>query len=191
LNKGRNILLIMIGLLLVSVLSFFTLFERSNTTGVVGDVRYIVDSENDGVKTLNFYYVEPGVVKTCTAVETDDEVTFTIEDCDFVYTYNKVTKDVSATSSISEEYPFQTYHKDLFKQIAEGHDRFLKFYQAGIVAVLCVIGGAMIIYAEEIWLFIHRKEDRTPKWKDMNKIKLIGGGVVAVGIVIMILFILI
>lgn len=190
-NKGRNILLIMVVLVGVSILAFFTLFERENMSGVVGDVRYIVESEEDGTKELTFYFTTPGLTKTCTAVDSGDNVIFTVEDSEFVYGYDKVKDETYVVSGPDDQYPFQTYNKNLFRTIVKGHDRFMKFWQAGVVAAICLIGGAIILFAEEIWGFIHRKEQKEPKWSDMNGIKIAGGGIVALGVILMIVFIVI
>jgi len=48
-NKGRNIFLLMIALVCISLLSFLMLFESSRTKGVVDDVRFYQVSVDDRV----------------------------------------------------------------------------------------------------------------------------------------------
>lgn len=179
----------MVILLGVSILSFLTLFERGNTNGVVDDVRYIVDSDADGVREITFYFTEPGLTKKCTATTTEEgNVTFVVEDAAFVYQYTSETDEVTAEGD-DPSYPFATYTKALFKRIAKGPEKFMKFWQAGIVAVICLLGGAVIMWSEEIWLFIHKKENKEPKWNDMKGIRILGGAVIALGVVVLILFV--
>ena len=191
-NKGRNILLLMIVMLGVSVLAFFTLFERSNTNGVVDGVRYIVVSENDGIKAIKFYFEEPGRVETGESTDAGDFVVFNIDGAGYKYTVSKETFEVSAVSTgESEEGPFDTYSEELFRTMVKGKEKFMKFWQAIIVAVICLAGGLVILFAEEIWHIIKKKgPDEIPQWKDMNGIKWIGGGVIALGVGVMILFVL-
>ncbi len=178
----------MIVLLCVSVLAFFTLYERENNGGVVGNVRYIVDSRQDGVKELTFYFVEKGLTKSCSAVDDASGVTFTVEDCEYVYRYDTETGEVTATPESPDA--FSVYSEKLFKRIVDGSEKFMKFWQAGVVALICLCGGMIIFYAEEIWLQKHKKDGREPVWSDMNGIKALGGGVIALGVIVMILFII-
>lgn len=180
----------MVVLLGISILSFLTLFERGNTNGVVDNVRFIVDSDEDGVREISFYFTEPGLVKKCTAIALGNgDVTFKVEDEEYTYLYSAETDDVIVSKEASGN-PFSTYSKALFKRIAKGPEKFMKFWQAGIVFAVCLAGGAIIMWSEEIWLFIHKKEDKAPSWKDMNGIRYAGGGVIAAGVIIMILFVI-
>lgn len=193
-NKGRNILLLMIVMLGISILSFFTLFERSNTTGVVDGVRYVVVSEQDGIKTFEFYFKEKGRVEKGEAVDGEDAVVFRIEGVDYEYTVTKDTWEVTAkpTGEEQEGGPFNTYSEELFRTMVKGKEKFMKFWQAIVVGVICLAGGLVILFAEEIWHIIKKKgPDEVPAWKDMNGIKWAGGGIIAVGVVIMIVFILV
>ncbi len=192
-NKGRNILLLMIFLLSVSVLTFFTVFERGNTNGVVDGVRYVVVSEQDGVKTLEFYFPDPDRVETGAAIDDGEKVKISIDQYGYEYVLDKKTYEVTAseTGRETDEGPFDTYSKNLFKTMIKGKDRFMNVWQAIIVGVLCLAGSLIILFAEEIWHIIKKKgQDEIPQWKDMNGIKWAGRGVIALGIGLLILFIL-
>lgn len=178
-------------LLTVSILSFLTLFERGNTNGVVDNVRFIVDSETDGVREISFYFEEPGVVKKCTATALENgDVSFAIEDSDFTYYYNSKDDAVTAKGDDAKGDAFSVYSEKLFLRIAKGPEKFMKFWQAGIVFVISMAGGAIILWSEELWLFIHRKDEREPKWEDLKGIKRIGAGVIALAVIVLILFII-
>ena len=192
-NKGRNILLLMIVMLGVSILTFLTVFERNNTGGVVDGVRYVVVSEQDGVKSLKFYFPDPGRVDTGEAFETDELVVFSIDGCGYEYTVNR--KDLEVTekrSGETSEGPYDTFSKELFKTMVKGKDKFIQIWQAVTVGLICLAGGLIILFAEEIWHVIKKKgPDEVPRWKDMNGIKWAGGGVIASGVVLLIIFLLI
>lgn len=83
-NKGRNIFLLLVCLLCISVLAFFTLFQRSNTSGVVDDIRYVLDSDEDGVKIYSFYFIKEESVK---ATVTDDAESWYIKVENCIYNY--------------------------------------------------------------------------------------------------------
>ena len=193
-NKGRNILLLMIVLLGVSILTFFTIFERDNKNGVVDGVRYIVESEQDGIKTIKFYFHEKDRVEEAEAVDNGDRITFTIKGYGYRYEVDKKTYEVTETETGGEitESPYKTYTKALFKQIVRGKGKFVQIWQSIIVGVILIAGGLIILFAEEIWHIIKKKgPDEIPKWKDMSGIKWAGGGVIALGAGLFLLFILI
>ncbi len=193
-NKGRNILLLMIVLLGISVLTFFTIFERNNKNGVVDGVRYIVESEQDGVKTLKFYFHDKDRVEEAEAIDNGDTVTFTISGYGYSYEVDKKTYSVTEKETGGEitESPYKTYTKALFKQIVKGKGKFVQIWQSIVVGVILLAGGLIILFAEEIWHIIKRKgPDEIPQWKDMNGIKWAGGGVIALGVVLLLVFVLI
>lgn len=185
-NKGRNILLILTCLLTISVLSFFTLFERNNNGGVVDGVRYILDSEEDGVRTYTFYFEDPDVTADCMATVEEEKITYLVGDVSYVYAFG------SDTVTASDDNAFGTYSEDLFRQMSVGKEKFMKYWQAAIVFAICFAGGAIILNAEEIWHVIHRKgEDEWPEWDEMKGIKITGGAVIAAGVILMIIFVLV
>lgn len=190
--KGRNILLIMICLVGVSLLTFLTLFERSNTGGVADGVRYIVVSEEDGVKTLEFYFKDPDKKSTGTATDAGDVVIISIDDSEFTYTVDKKTFEVGVKPGEGTGDPFAVYTEKLFKLMVKGKDRFIKFWQAITVGAVALAGGAVILFAEEIWHIIHKKgEEDIPEWQDMRGIKVFGGAIIGAAAVLLIVFILI
>ena len=193
-NKGRNILILLICLLCVSILSFLTLLERNNTSGVVDNVRYVLESDDEeSGRIYSFYFVEQESVQ---ATAFDDAETWfvTVEGCPYVYTVVKGTGEVHAFLNGQEagKDAYAVYTQELFQTMFIGKDRILYLWQALIVAVICFAGGAIIMYAEEIWHIIKRtpEEVAVPKWSDMKGIKTVGGCVIGAGVVVLLLFVL-
>jgi len=195
-NKGRNILLIMAALLTVSILSFFTLLERGNTNGVVDDVRFIVDSDSDGVREISLYFKETDKIEKLVATSDEEGVTFVFGDYEYKYRVSNDGLTIKAYdedgNEVTSEEPFELYTKNLFKTMVVGKDKFLKFWQALIIFAIVAAGGAVIVFAEEIWHIIFKKgEDVIPKWSDMNGIKVAGGVVIGIGVVVFIILLII
>lgn len=192
-NKGRNILILLACLLCVSILSFLTLFERNNTSGVVDNVRYVLksDSEEEG-RIYFFYFVEKESVQA-TAIQDVETWFVTVEDCPYVYNVAKGTGEVRAFLNGQEagDEAYELYTREFFRVMFVGKDRLLYLWQALIVAVICFVGGSIIMYAEEIWHILKRtpEEVAVPKWSDMKGIKIAGGCVIGTGAVLLLLFI--
>ena len=55
-NKGRNIALVFLCMLCVSVLAFLTTLNRDNHSGVVDDVRYYLTDTQEDTKSYDFYF---------------------------------------------------------------------------------------------------------------------------------------
>jgi len=193
-NKGRNILLLLTCLLCVSILAFFTLFQRENTSGVVDNVRYVLDSQENGEKHYGFYFVEGESVKA-TATEDGDMMNITIDGYEYTYRVNKNTGQSICLKDgqlVRGDEGFSLYTRDFFKTMAVGRERLLELWQAVVIAVLCFTGGAIILYAEELWHIVYKKDkNEIPEWKDMNVIKYVGAGIIAAGVVLFIIFLFI
>ncbi len=287
-NKGRNIFLILMCLLCISVLTFLSVFQRGNRSGVVDDVRYVLENEDtvsfyeftdeetkknteatvseddkfyyvsvdgyeysykmnktdeeivslkngkevnstlayetyskelferilsyketsgavdgvifefkykDTVKAYKFYFKEKGNVVSASVSEDNENWIIDVSGYKYSYTVEKSTGKVNAfIGSALTDSPeaFEIYSRDFFKQMMLGREKVLAIWQAVIVAVLVFAGGAVILYAEELWHLVYRKgEDEIPQWKDMNGIKYAGGGIIAAGVILLIVFIII
>lgn len=191
-NKGRNILILLGCLLCVSLLSFLTLFQRSNNSGVVDRVRYVLESdEEESGRSYSFYFVKGDSVQA-TAAEDSESWTVTVTGCPYVYTVEKSSGTVRAWRDGQEsgEEAFSLYTEDFFRTMLLGKDRLLFFWQAAIVAVVVFAGGAIILYAEELWHILKRTPESVaiPQWSDMKGIKIAGGCVIGAGVLILILF---
>lgn len=193
-NKGRNIFLLMTFLLGVSILTFFTVFERNNNSGVVDGVRYYVRSRNDGITAVEFYFPDPGRKEEAEVVDRGDCVTVSIRGYGYEYSVDKETFEV--TEELTGEDPgegaYDTYSEKLLKTLVRGKEKFMKIWQAIIVGAVAVIGGLIILFSEEIWHIVRKKgPDEIPKWKDMTGIKWVGGGFLILALGLLILFVLI
>ena len=287
-NKGRNIFLLLMCLLCVSVLTFLSVFQRGNRSGVVDDVRYVLENEDivsyydfltegtdkhtetriseddkfyyvsidgceysykmnktdekiislkdgkeinstaayetyskelferilsyketsgevdgisfefkykDTVKAYKFYFKEKGNVVSASVSEDNENWFINVAEHKFSYTVEKSTGKVNAfEGGTLTEAPeaFNVYSRDFFKQMMLGREKVLTVWQAVVVALLVFAGGAVILYAEELWHIVYKKgEDEIPQWKDMNGIKYAGGGIIAAGVIALIVFIII
>ena len=92
-NKGRNIFLLLMCLLCVSVLTFLSVFQRGNRSGVVDDVRYVLENED----TVSYYdFLTEGTDKhTETRISEDDKFYYvSIDGCEYSYKMNKTDEKI-------------------------------------------------------------------------------------------------
>ena len=61
-NKGRNLIVLMCCLLVLSLLTFLAKSRNTNKNAVVDDVRYVKVASNDNVTKYEFYFVEDFVM---------------------------------------------------------------------------------------------------------------------------------
>ena len=197
-NKGRNIFLLMITLVCISILSFFMLFESNRKSGVVDDVRFYQVSVDDRLYTYEFYFKEADKADAEVFENADGEFEVTINNWDYSYVVSGTNRDNAVVTEtllpgaeddgvVSE--PYGLYTKDFFITMMFGKEDLLSFWQAVVVFVIGVIGALMIMYAEEIWHIVKKKDkDDYPKWEELNIYKGIGIGVIVSAVVILILF---
>ena len=62
-NKGRNIAILLLCLVSLSLLTFLTTLNRSNNSGVVDDVRYYLASTMEETKEYEFYFIKDDMMK--------------------------------------------------------------------------------------------------------------------------------
>ncbi len=201
-NKGRNIFILMIACVCVSLLAFLTLLERGNTKGVVDGVRYYLASTEDDVKTYEFYFAKDDMTSAEVTENASGEHTFIFEDWSYIYVVSGTDRENCKVEAIpmsgpdlntnNQVKPFDKYSEDLFKVMVFGKKDVLSLWQAVIVAFIAVIGGCFILFAEELWHIFKRKgKDEYPEWKEMNIYKYIGGGTIAFAVVLLLLFVFI
>lgn len=217
-NKGRNFLILMSCLLLLSVLTFLTRTKMSNNTAVIDNVRYILKSAEDNTKNYEFYFVDETVM-TGTLKTTPEEYVLTLyvrgdyfkydgggeyetEPYAYYYTVTGTDKqnasvkwhyneDADGSSNMETE-PYGRFTENVFKSMVFGTDPFINIWQALTVGIIAVSGGTVIVKAEEIWHIIYRRpDDDTPAWEDMSGIKRTGIGILIFDAVLLILFIFI
>lgn len=197
-NKGRNIFLLMITLVCISILSFLMLFESSRTKGVVDDVRFYQTSVEDRLYMYEFYFEKGDKVTAEVFENADGEFEVTIENWDYFYVVTGTNRDNAVVTEIllpnAEddgiiEKPYDLYTKDFFVTMMFGKEDLLAFWQAVVVFVIGVIGALVILFAEEIWHVVKKKEkDDYPKWEELTVYKRIGVGIIVCAVIILIMF---
>lgn len=198
-NKGRNIFLLMIALVCVSVLSFLMLFESNRKDGVVDDVRFYQASVDDRTYSYEFYFEKGEKVLAEVFENADGAFEVTIENWDYSYIVtgtnrdNAVVKETLLPSAEDDgvvEKPYDLYTKDFFVTMMFGKEDLLAFWQAVVVFVIGVAGAMFILYAEEIWHIVKRKDkDDYPKWEELTIYKGIGIGVIVGAVILLIVFV--
>ena len=198
-NKGRNIAVFLLCLCCISILTFLTTLNRENYSGVVDDVRYYLTETQEETTSYDFYFVE-GEKMTGTLYSNPDSSEYTVTIADYPFTYtvkgeNKKTAEV--TYAVIDEdaaqgrEPFGLFTQDFFKAMVYGAAPVLTVTQAIIVAFVAVIGGLIIGKAEEIWGFFNKDPEKEyPEWKELNKYRYAGGGIIAGAVILLLCFIL-
>ena len=197
-NKGRNIFLLMITLACISVLSFLMLFESNRKSGVVDDVRFYQKSVEDRLYTYEFYFKEGEKIDAEVFHNADGNYEVTIDYCDYTYLISGTNRDNAVVTEtllpgaaddgvVSE--PYEVYTKDFFITMMFGKEDLLAFWQAVVVFVIGLLGALMIMYAEELWHIVKKKDkDDYPKWEELTIYKQIGIGLIVLAVVVLILF---
>jgi len=81
------------------------------------------------------------------------------------------------------------YTKDFFVTMMFGKEDLLAFWQAVVVFATGVVGALFIMYAEEIWHIVKKKDkDDYPKWEELTIYKRIGVGIIVGAVILLILF---
>lgn len=198
-NKGRNIFLLMITLVCISFLSFLMLFESDRKEGVVDDVRFYQISVDDRIYTYEFYFEKGDKVSAEVFENAEGVYEVTIDKYDYKYFVSGTNRDNALVQSVLlpnagddgviESNPHRLYTKDFFVTMMFGKEDLLAFWQAVVVFVIGIIGGLIIMYAEEIWHIVKRKDkDDYPKWEELTIYKRIGVGVIIGAVVLLIVF---
>ncbi len=199
-NKGRNIALVFLCMLCVSVLAFLTTLNRDNHSGVVDDVRYYLTDTQEDTKSYDFYFVEKDK-KMSGLLYTDPEAsvyTVTVIDYPFTYTVQgeqkkntQVSYTVTDPEAAQELDPYGTFTEDFFKAMIYGAAPVLTVTEAIIVAFIGAVGGLVIGRAEELWGYFNKDSDKEyPEWKELGKYRRTGGGIIAFAVVLLLCLIL-
>lgn len=200
-NKGRNIAILMLCLFCVSVLGFLMLTNRDNRSGVVDQVRYVYESDQDGYKTYTFYFVGEGKMNANLVYNEDSREyrvnIFTQEETEYPYSYlvsggnrrdAKVTAELTGTEG-SLDRAYALFTKDFLVSMIYGRPPLLVFWEALVVALVGLVGGLIFGKAEELWdLFQRHKAKREPVWEDFARYRYIGAAVMASAVCLLIVF---
>lgn len=199
-NKGRNIFLLMITLVCISILSFLMLFESDRKNGVVDDVRYYQTSVEDRVYTYEFYFEKGDKVAAEVFETADGDYKVTIDKWDYSYIVRGTNRD---NATVAETLlpnaaddgviakPYDLYTKDFFITMMFGKEDLLAFWQAVVVFAIGFIGALFIMYAEEIWHIVKNKDkDEYPKWEDLTIYKRIGVGIIVGAVIVLLMFLI-
>ena len=201
-NKGRNIAIALLIMLLISIQFFFMLVGRGNDEGVVDGVRYIFQSgniEDDQVKNYKFYYEDsPERDVTVTTVGNSKRITIQGSDYTYIVTGEKkrdfdITYEYYGKYTGTDEEAYAVHTKKLFKSMVFGKEPLLKLYEAVIVSLTAAIGGLIFGNAERLWYKFSKKkfpEDYEPVWNDFRMYKVIGSAIMCAAAVLFLIFIL-
>lgn len=206
-NKGRNIAVLLLCLLCVSVLTFLTTLNKNNNSGVVDNVRYYLVSTLEDTKDYEFYFIEDekmtGKLFTETIEDNDgnvtgEEYTLSITDHPFLY---KITGDSKKTAEIEyfvideegaeNRTPYDIFTEDFMKSMIFGATPVLSVTEAIIVAFIAASGGLILGKSEELWGYFNKDNEREyPEWNELTKYKAVGGGVIAAAVIILLVLII-
>ncbi len=206
-NKGRNIAILLLCLVCLSVLTFLTTLNRTNTSGVVDDVRYNLVNTLEETKEYEFYFIEDKIMvgKLITATYKDDngnvtsmEYSLSIENHPYTYKVTGLEKDEAQIESfvIDEEgaekkEPYDLFTEDFIKSMIYGAPPVLSVTQAIIVAVIAIIGGLVLGKNEELWYYFNKDSGKEfPEWEDLTIYKKIGGYILATAVVLLLIFVI-
>ena len=213
-NKGRNLVVLMCCLLVLSLLTFLAKSRNTNKSAVVDDVRYIKIASNDNITKYEFYFVEDfvmvGRVSTLDDgskqiiishrgeyIEEIDEYE-TLDDYEYYYIVSGTTKNNAVVNHyLHEQYadstkdPHEYFTDDFFLTLLYGKEPFVSFLQAVIVAAIAGIGGIIIGKSEEICVRFRKNDKEYPTWEEIGVYRKLGGGVLIIAAIVLIVFIII
>lgn len=211
-------MILMSCLLLLSVLTFLSRTRMSNSSGVVDNVRYILKSSDGNIKNYEFYFTDDTVMKGTLASESEGYVIklnvrgeyiegtdgmegeYIWNPCAYYYKVNGQDKESSSVvtcrdesvtdeEAAGEEFSGR-FTDNVIKSMIYGKDPFISIWQAMLVGIIAVTGGAVIVKAEELWHIIYKRpDDDTPAWEDMSGIKKTGIGILVLDAVLLIIFV--
>ena len=198
-NKGRNIFILMMCLICISLLAFLTLLEGENTDGVVDGVRYYLVSSEDDIKTYDFYFHEGDKMTADVTESASGEWTVNMYDWSYIYIISGTDRDNAVIEAYESGYfdedesvaePYDKFSKQLFATMVFGKEDVLQLWQAIVVFIIFILGGCCILFAEELWHIVKRKgKDDYPKWHEMSIYKRIGAGIMVGAAALLILFV--
>ena len=204
-NRGRNIFIVLMVMLAISVQFFFMLIGRDNDQGVVDNVRYVFKEgnlEDPDLFYYTFYYVDHEPMEATVRTMAGGSRRISIDGHDYVYIVNGTSKkDCDITWEYfgkkegggSDEEAFSLYTKKFFKSMIFGKDPFLRLYEAMIVSAVGAVGLAIYLNAEKLWTKYSAKkypEDYEPVWADFRGFRKAGIATMAAAGVLLIIFII-
>lgn len=175
------------------------LFESDRKDGVVDDVRFHQVSVDDRTYIYEFYFEKADKVSAEVFENPDGAFEVTIDNWDYEYVVSGTNRDNAIVEAhllpnaeedgVVESNPYKLYTKDFFVTMMFGKEDLLAFWQAVVVFVIGIIGGLIIMYAEEIWHIVKKKDkDDYPKWEELTVYKRIGVGVIVGAVILLIVF---
>ena len=173
-NKGRNIGILILSLVALSLLTFLVNLNRSNSSGIVDNVRYYQTESTDESRTYEFYFVE-GDNMTGTLYTGDDSYSVVINDYDYSYTLTGTSREDAKVTAASIEddadlsKAYDLFTEDFLISMVYGGVPVLSVTQAIIVAVIAIAGALILGKNEEIWAFFNKDESKEyPEYSELK-----------------------
>ncbi len=195
-NKGRNIGILILSLVALSLLTFLVNLNRSNSSGIVDNVRYYQTESTDESRTYEFYFVE-GDNMTGTLYTGDDSYSVVINDYDYSYTLTGTSREDAKVTAASIEddadlsKAYDLFTEDFLISMVYGGVPVLSVTQAIIVAVIAIAGALILGKNEEIWAFFNKDESKEyPEYSELKKYKVIGGAIMIASAVLLLVFVI-
>lgn len=195
-NKGRNIGILILSLVALSLLTFLVNLNRSNSSGIVDNVRYYQTESTDESRTYEFYFVE-GDNMTGTLYTGDDSYSVVINDYDYSYTLTGTSREDAKVTAASIEddadlsKAYDLFTEDFLISMVYGGVPVLSVTQAIIVAMIAIAGALILGKNEEIWAFFNKDESKEyPEYSELKKYKVIGGAIMIASAVLLLVFVI-
>ena len=195
-NKGRNIGILILSLVALSLLTFLVNLNRSNSSGIVDNVRYYQTESTDESRTYEFYFVE-GDNMTGTLYTGDDSYSVVINDYDYSYTLTGTSREDAKVTAASIEddadlsKAYDLFTEDFLISMVYGGVPVLSVTQAIIVAVIAIAGALILGKNEEIWALFNKDESKEyPEYSELKKYKVIGGAIMIASAVLLLVFVI-
>ncbi len=206
-NKGRNIAILLLCLVSLSLLTFLTTLNRSNKSNVEDNVRYKLVITNDNVKEYEFYFIEDEM-KTGSLIS-DFEYTkggdlisqsHTLYITDHPYKYT-VTGNSKKEAELVYEFtgeetekdikPYELYTEKLILSLIYGAKPVLSITEAIIIGFIAIIGGLILGKAEDIWTYFNKDTEKEyPDFSDLKKYKITGISALVFAVVLLLVFLI-
>lgn len=195
-NKGRNIGILILSLVALSLLTFLVNLNRSNSSGIVDNVRYYQTESTDESRTYEFYFVE-GDNMTGTLYTGDDSYSVVINDYDYSYTLTGTSREDAKVTAASIEddadlsKAYDLFTEDFLISMVYGGVPVLSVTQAIIVAMIAIAGALILGKNEEIWAFFNKDESKEyPEYSELKKYKVSGGAIMIASAVLLLVFVI-
>ena len=196
-NRGRNIAILLLCLVVLSLLTFLVNLNRTNTSGVVDDVRYIQTESTENTKSYEFWFVE-GDKMTGVLTIGEEDYTLVITDYDYSYTIKGESRDDAEVTAFDINDPgkkvdnaYDIFTRDMIVSLVFGKVPVLSVTQAIIVAAIAIVGGLILGKCEELWSFFNKdKTKEYPEYSELKKYKVAGGIVIGISVILLLIFVI-